>query len=448
MIRKKCALLVAVLIFALTSGVSLFAQAQEEGQTTTNTTSQAGAQAIINNGRSAGRQFPGAVPGVVGQAGPFPGFPIDGGQWQLYRPLTYRKLSMDEVNTMKFRGGFWRFDFKKRVRSVRLTQSLGANDNPIELIAWWPKSGGYENDRILGVITIIGDPWWPEEAYLGLGLAEAKKITGTNRVAIRVRNIREGVTKGRSIGGGGSVARIAQPGTENDGVAFATGGLLGTNRVRMEDYVEFEILCLNNGPTALPQPPPPPPPSPDEQSEAVPRAQQPRPAQQPVYPPLADKARIEGIARMPPAEEEVAPSRPAPLPTTRAATSMEYCQLPEFTVYFPYNQYNIVSEYRAKIRDFAVWLRQHGQCILQVEGHASNTGTSDYNAVLARNRARVVYEALIADGVSREQILQFVSVSKDRLADDRPPGDPSPTAEFKPTNRRVIIRVIGPASGK
>lgn len=219
------------------------------------------AEAIFVQGDSTSiqqRQFTNAVPGTIGTPGPSPMFPQESGKWDMYRPATYRVLSMEEIKTMKRRFGIrdllpgnWKND---RVRStVIVKNAVPRNSDPIVLISWWPKAIRHGGDRVIAVVTVIGDFLQPEELYLGLGLEKAKDISGTRRVAIRVREIREGVTRGRSLGVGGGGGQVTAD--DASAVAYALGGMIGTNRVRSEDRIFFEILCLNDGPTVAPEPP-------------------------------------------------------------------------------------------------------------------------------------------------------------------------------------------------
>jgi outer membrane protein OmpA-like peptidoglycan-associated protein len=110
------------------------------------------------------------------------------------------------------------------------------------------------------------------------------------------------------------------------------------------------------------------------------------------------------------------------------------CDLPESTIYFDFDKSAIRSKEIQKIYKMAEWLKINQQCKVQVEGHTCVIGTNMYNAGLGERRARAVYDVLVAKGVKVEQ---FVSVGENKPADEQ-----------LEKNRRVIIRIIGPASGK
>ena len=106
-------------------------------------------------------------------------------------------------------------------------------------------------------------------------------------------------------------------------------------------------------------------------------------------------------------------------------------------VYFDFDRYEVKAEYQPRIKEIVAWMASHKACHLQVEGHTCRIGSFAYNAALGRNRAKAVYDAMRTAGVPGEQVAQFVSLSKDRAA-----------SEHLPKNRRVILRIIGPASEK
>lgn len=194
------------------------------------------------------RPFLSAFPGTGSFL--FSGFPIDGGKWNVYCPPVYKKLSVQEVENMKRKfqlSDFWPWNWKSRIHSAKIGESLPSNGDDISCAGYWPKVVAYPGDKVLSTARILGDPNWPEEAFLGMAEATCKEESGSRRVAMRARILKDGVTIGSSVGLGGATSKVVGGGDE--GVAFAAGGQLGTNRTRVEDYIEFEVLCLNDGPT-------------------------------------------------------------------------------------------------------------------------------------------------------------------------------------------------------
>ncbi len=132
-------------------------------------------------------------------------------------------------------------------------------------------------------------------------------------------------------------------------------------------------------------------------------------------------------------------SEPQPLPVSAikaeepvlVSEEME-CNLPPLEILFDFDRSDIKPEYLSQIENFA---KRRSSCPVQVEGHACSSGSPEYNAVLARSRAKKVYQKLIEFGA--EKVEQFVSLSEDK---------PSSRSEHNDRDRRVIVRVIGRSS--
>ncbi len=418
--NKRCSFLLVVTVLTLAFGGRALSQ--------TTTTSQAGAQAVINNdsGKSAGRQFPIATPGVVGTV--FPGFAPTSGTWSLWRPAVYRRLSVRQLENMARA-------CDAEVHSMTAEKDVvGKNDDGVDVIDWWPKNLAYPEDRIIGEVAVLSKKTLRlEDPCAAKAIHEVKKKTGTHRVVVRGMPILEGVTRGRSFGAGGSVARIAQPGTENDGIAVAGGAMIGTNRVRVESRWMFEAYAMNDGPVAAPQLPP----------EMQAQAQPPKPAQpeEPKRIQADVTVKFEGLpstATINPSypPQQYAPAPPPPQPSqgqppqamAPAIPSGATCDgLPDFTAYFDFDRYSVGSLSLAKIKTMAGWLVNHPQCKIQVEGHTCTIGSHAYNSELASKRAGSVYEVLIGAGAPKAQVIQKASLSYDY-----------PASEHKPENRRVM----------
>jgi peptidoglycan-associated lipoprotein len=182
------------------------------------------------------------------------------------------------------------------------------------------------------------------------------------------------------------------------------------------------VLALNDGP--FDAPPPPPPVSQPSESENT-------------------KELKEALGKLTDAVNRLAekPVAAAPVVAAPSVVVADPCNgLPDLTVYFDFDKFVVKPNYQSQIEAFGPWLGNHPSCRLQVEGHTCTIGSAAYNANLGRNRAWAVYSVLlhsVGKEVMQQQILQPVSVTYDK-----------PASEHKPENRRVILRVIGPATGK
>ena len=373
------------------------------------------------------RQFITVYPGEVNPPGPYPGYVMTSDKGRLYHPPVYKSIDMDDVRNMKWKFNLFRpSTWKERVRTTILVKKrklVQENDDPIEMVNYWPKDACYTDDKILASTVVVGEPDWPEELFLGLAYADLKAKTFTKRVAIQTFEVTVGVTDGKSIGVSSAIAQIIA--AETGSYAVAAGGQIGKNKAYPEKHIVFEVLAMNDGLTEAPT---------DAKPPIKSAVKSPTQSAQPQIEikPINLNVNVNVKHEYPPETPPSRPSTPAPIPSTE-----EKLQLPDFTVYFELNKYFIKPEYLPLIKKTAQWIKEHPYCQLQVEGHTCVLGSPEYNAVLARNRAKEVYEAFKKEGVSESQLVQFTSLSKDKQA-----------SEYLEKNRRVILRMIGQASGK
>ncbi len=99
-------------------------------------------------------------------------------------------------------------------------------------------------------------------------------------------------------------------------------------------------------------------------------------------------------------------------------------------IYFAYNEANLSDEARAILEKHALWLQNHREAKLTVEGHCDERGTVDYNLALGDQRARAALDYLVNLGVARER-LTAVSLGKER------PLDPGNNEAAWARNRRA-----------
>jgi outer membrane protein OmpA-like peptidoglycan-associated protein len=421
--KRERIILMLVLLFTASLG---FSQSDNGSGNTdkgsiSNAGSTAGANATINNNSVGKSNFIESFAGVAGSPGPIPGFAGENG------PCFPFKSPLDPVYSMKVlhsRAKNAKFDKHNMDWTVGSDEVIPENDDPIAVVEYNPKSMINPGDKLLGSGIIPGKHLRTEEGLLAVALLEAKKRTHTRRVAIVNCTENENVTKGKSFGFGISSSDV--PGGGNNAEAASLGFSSGTNRVRKESHPVMYILAMNdNGgilsPPVIQRPP------------ETPKAEiQPPPA------PTPQTIRIEVVgAQLAPQPTPAPPPAPTMAqPTPPLATD---CTLPEFVVIFDFNKSIIKDGYPGKIKTLATWLENHAACMVQVEGHASNEASFNYNAGLGRRRAKAVYDLLQSecDADTQKRVLQFVSLSKDRNATD-----------YQPENRRVILRIIGSASGK
>jgi outer membrane protein OmpA-like peptidoglycan-associated protein len=363
-------------------------------------------------------QFIQALPGSSDPT--FPGYAQRNDSCHLLYLPSLRHLTMNEVRSMA-KGN--KLDKHQMHVDVVDAKAIAPNDDPIEIVPYWVDAIAWPDDRTLASVVIPGKYLHTEEELLGVALLKAKEISHARRYSIKVCPVL--VSHTSSHGGGIGAAGADVPGTGSTGQAFSLGFSFGANNASQQEHEIIEVSALNDGPVD--------PPAVQKQPD-LPQAPAPTtPPPQPVAPPPVQTVRIE-VAVVPQAPQPPAPP-PAPAPTASAAPP-DTCDLPQFVVHFDFDKSIVHDEELAGIKSIAAWLLSHPSCRVQVEGHASAEASFDYNAALGRRRSKAVYDLLIAAG-AKEQVVQFASLSKD-----------FPASEHLPENRRVILRVIGAASGK
>ena len=85
------------------------------------------------------------------------------------------------------------------------------------------------------------------------------------------------------------------------------------------------------------------------------------------------------------------------------------------TVYYLVDQSTLTPEGKETLRRQAAWLRQYPDVMIQVEGHADERGTREYNISLSARRATTTREFLIAQGVEKSRI-STIAYGKERPA--------------------------------
>ena len=82
-------------------------------------------------------------------------------------------------------------------------------------------------------------------------------------------------------------------------------------------------------------------------------------------------------------------------------------------IYFLVDQSTLTPEAQEVLRRQAAWLRQYPQVTIQVEGHADERGTREYNIALSARRATAAREFLVAQGIQAAR-LSTIAYGKER----------------------------------
>lgn len=80
-------------------------------------------------------------------------------------------------------------------------------------------------------------------------------------------------------------------------------------------------------------------------------------------------------------------------------------EVPETSIlYFATDDYQLLTEQRNVIKQYAIFLLANPNITLVINGHADIRGTESYNLTLSEKRAQSVYDLLIAEGVPTNQL--------------------------------------------
>ncbi len=82
-------------------------------------------------------------------------------------------------------------------------------------------------------------------------------------------------------------------------------------------------------------------------------------------------------------------------------------------VYFVVNQSSLTTEAQGVLSRQAAWLKQYPNVTIQVEGHADERGTREYNIALSARRATAARQYLLSQGVSPSRV-STIAYGKER----------------------------------
>ncbi len=84
-------------------------------------------------------------------------------------------------------------------------------------------------------------------------------------------------------------------------------------------------------------------------------------------------------------------------------------------VLFAFDSSSLSGDARGTLGKQSAWLKQYPQNQVQVEGHADERGTREYNLALGQRRANAARDALVAGGIAGSRV-STISYGKDRPA--------------------------------
>ena len=102
---------------------------------------------------------------------------------------------------------------------------------------------------------------------------------------------------------------------------------------------------------------------------------------------------------------------------------------------FATNKYDLNNKVRAILDEFAIFLNQNSNLVVELHGHTDNVGQDAENQILSENRAKAVYSYLLEKGVHEDRL------SYKGFGPFKPVADNS-TEEGRALNRRTEFLVL------
>jgi peptidoglycan-associated lipoprotein len=134
----------------------------------------------------------------------------------------------------------------------------------------------------------------------------------------------------------------------------------------------------------------------------------------------------------PVAPPKVEPTPPPPAPKVEAAPPkmVEPIDLVSLRLQFAFDDYSLSSKAKENLEKLASWMKEADTAKIQVEGHACEIGTNEYNLALGERRANSAKMYLEGLGIAAVR-LSTISYGEER------PLDPGHTEAARSKNRRA-----------
>ncbi|HTL83394.1 MAG TPA: OmpA family protein [Bacteroidia bacterium] len=103
-------------------------------------------------------------------------------------------------------------------------------------------------------------------------------------------------------------------------------------------------------------------------------------------------------------------------------------------VFFATGKFDLQPQSKAELNRAAQWLKANPNVHVEIAGHTDNVGDKKSNQLLSENRAKAVYDYLVAQGIDATRMTyKGYGDTKPKVANDTP--------EHKQMNRRVEMRI-------
>ena len=105
-------------------------------------------------------------------------------------------------------------------------------------------------------------------------------------------------------------------------------------------------------------------------------------------------------------------------------------------IFFDTNKFDIKPDSKAELQKLIEFLNQNPTVHIEISGHTDDKGNDLANQTLSENRAKAVYQYLIASGIKAQRLV-YKGYGKSQ------PLVPNSTDENRSKNRRTEFKIIG-----
>ncbi len=104
-------------------------------------------------------------------------------------------------------------------------------------------------------------------------------------------------------------------------------------------------------------------------------------------------------------------------------------------IFFDFDKFDLKPESQVELNRLVALLNQNKTMKIEIGGHTDNKGSAEYNQKLSENRARSVYDYLVAKGIDKNRLsYKGYGLTK--------PLETNDTEEGRATNRRTEFKVV------
>jgi outer membrane protein OmpA-like peptidoglycan-associated protein len=110
-------------------------------------------------------------------------------------------------------------------------------------------------------------------------------------------------------------------------------------------------------------------------------------------------------------------------------------------IFFDTGKFDLKNQSLVELKKLLYLLNENPEINIEIRGHTDNIGGEDFNMKLSRDRARAVYDYLIANGISHDR-LQYSGYGFSQ------PLSNNESEEGRQENRRTEIMILDAGNGE